>query len=129
MRDSCREFHKEGFGIWNFLHWCLVWERERRTHSIFHRSSVHLAPDAFHLLSLSDLHLRPPALPQLKGARQQDRVVLYFTSLRIVRQTFEDCYTVRSILHDFRVWIDERDLSIDRKYLSKVRSSLEPPGR
>lgn len=34
-------------------------------------------------------------------------VVLYYTSLRVIRKTFEECKSVRSILDSFRITIDE----------------------
>uniref|UniRef100_A0A7N0UC44 Glutaredoxin domain-containing protein n=1 Tax=Kalanchoe fedtschenkoi TaxID=63787 RepID=A0A7N0UC44_KALFE len=46
----------------------------------------------------------------------EDRVVVYFTSLRGVRRTHEDCYTVRTILRGFRIHVDERDISMDSAY-------------
>ncbi|KAG8644667.1 hypothetical protein MANES_11G152178v8, partial [Manihot esculenta] len=48
-------------------------------------------------------------------------IILYFTSLGIVRKTFEDCRTVRSILRGFRIPIDERDLSMDAGYLDEIQ--------
>ncbi|XP_051131744.1 uncharacterized protein At5g39865-like [Andrographis paniculata] len=51
-------------------------------------------------------------------------VVVYFTSLRIVRRTFEDCNTLRSMLQSFRVPIDERDISIDSQYADELRRIL-----
>ncbi|XVF20353.1 hypothetical protein REPUB_Repub11eG0190900 [Reevesia pubescens] len=52
------------------------------------------------------------------------RIVVYFTSLRVVRSTFEDCKTVRSILRGFRVSIDERDLSMDSGFLNELKGIL-----
>lgn len=52
------------------------------------------------------------------------RIVVYFTSLRVVRSTFEDCKTVRSILRGFRVSIDERDLSMDSGFLNELQGIL-----
>ncbi|KAL3717964.1 hypothetical protein ACJRO7_003147 [Eucalyptus globulus] len=57
---------------------------------------------------------KQPSVPDLT-------VVLYFTSLRVVRKTFEDCRAVRSILRGFRVRIDERDLSMDASYLGELQ--------
>lgn len=53
----------------------------------------------------------------------EDRVVIYFTSLRGIRKTFHDCHSVRMIFRGFRVNLDERDISMDvayRKELQKV---------
>ncbi|KAG0470120.1 hypothetical protein HPP92_016215 [Vanilla planifolia] len=38
------------------------------------------------------------------------KLVLYFTSLRAVRKTYEDCWSVRVILQSYAFRIDERDL-------------------
>nr|GLL40969.1 hypothetical protein DM860_004296 [Ipomoea trifida] len=54
----------------------------------------------------------------------EDRVVIYFTSLRGIRRTFEDCYTVRMILKSFRVHVDERDISMDSAYKKELQSIL-----
>lgn len=40
----------------------------------------------------------------------EDKIVLYFTSLRGIRKTYEDCCTVRLILKGFGVHVDERDV-------------------
>lgn len=50
--------------------------------------------------------------------------MVYFTSLRVVRPTFEDCRTVRSILRGFRVPLDERDLSMDSGFLEELQRIL-----
>ncbi|MBA0737383.1 hypothetical protein Gogos_010850 [Gossypium gossypioides] len=62
--------------------------------------------------------------PSISIPGAEKRVVVYFTSLRVVRSTFEDCKTVRSILHGFRVSIDERDLSMDSRFLDELRGIL-----
>ncbi|CAN6467334.1 unnamed protein product [Victoria cruziana] len=57
-----------------------------------------------------------------KGSEK--KIVLYFTSLRVVRKTFEDCRAVRLILKGFRVPIDERDLSMDAGFLRELETIL-----
>uniref|UniRef100_A0A2P2IMX3 Uncharacterized protein At5g39865 n=1 Tax=Rhizophora mucronata TaxID=61149 RepID=A0A2P2IMX3_RHIMU len=59
---------------------------------------------------------------QLLGT--EDRIVIYFTSLRGVRRTYEDCYAVRMIFRGFRVWVDERDVSMDSAYKKELQSVL-----
>ncbi|KAJ8760040.1 hypothetical protein K2173_010896 [Erythroxylum novogranatense] len=54
----------------------------------------------------------------------EDRVVLYFTSLRGIRKTYEDCYSVRMIFRGFRVPVDERDISMDSTYRKELQSVL-----
>ncbi|KAK9125092.1 hypothetical protein Scep_013938 [Stephania cephalantha] len=55
-------------------------------------------------------------------AGTEDRVVVYFTSLRGIRRTYEDCYSVRMILRGFRVPVDERDISMDSAYRKELQS-------
>ncbi|CAH1418100.1 unnamed protein product [Lactuca virosa] len=56
------------------------------------------------------------------------RVVVYMTSLRVVRSTFEACRTVRSILQGFRVPVDERDLSMDSAFFDEIRKIMAQIG-
>jgi glutaredoxin domain-containing cysteine-rich protein 1 len=56
---------------------------------------------------------------RLPGA--EDRIVVYLTSLRGIRRTFEDCNAVKMILKGFRVWVDERDVSMDRAYRKELQ--------
>ncbi|XP_057984301.1 uncharacterized protein At5g39865 [Malania oleifera] len=58
----------------------------------------------------------------LPGA--EDRIVLYFTSLRGIRKTHEDCSSVRMILRGFRVAVDERDISMDSAYRKELQSAV-----
>ncbi|OVA01164.1 Glutaredoxin [Macleaya cordata] len=59
---------------------------------------------------------------RLKGT--EDRIVLYFTSLRGIRRTYEDCCTVRNIFRGFRVSVDERDISMDSAYRKELQGAL-----
>lgn len=53
-----------------------------------------------------------------------DRIVMYLTSLRGVRRTYEDCYALKNIFRGFGVWVDERDISMDSAYRKELQSVL-----
>nr|XP_043630603.1 uncharacterized protein At3g28850-like [Erigeron canadensis] len=65
----------------------------------------------------------------------ENKVVIYTTSLRGVRKTFEACNAVRAVLEGFGVFYCERDISMDRGFrdelweLMKGKDKLElvPP--
>lgn len=59
---------------------------------------------------------------QLPGT--EDKVVIYFTSLRGIRKTYEDCCSVRMILRGFRVPVDERDISMDSEFKKELQNAL-----
>ncbi|XP_072960683.1 uncharacterized protein At5g39865 [Typha angustifolia] len=81
---------------------------------------------------------RPPLLHRVRSASsalkswrsfssshpEEKRIVVYFTSLRVVRKTFEDCRAVRSLLRGLRVAVDERDLSMDSQFLAELKGIL-----
>ncbi|PON51390.1 Thioredoxin-like fold containing protein [Parasponia andersonii] len=86
-----------------------------RRASIFHRVRISSS-----VLRLWAHHRNPaPHIPPLPDGDQ--RVVIFYTSLRVVRKTFEDCRAVRSILRGFRVPIDERDVSMDAQSLDELQ--------
>ncbi|GAU24196.1 hypothetical protein TSUD_23330 [Trifolium subterraneum] len=58
----------------------------------------------------------------LHGA--DDKIMLYFTSLRGIRKTYEDCCSVRMILKGFRVAVDEKDISMDSYYRKELQNAL-----
>ncbi|KAJ7959855.1 putative Glutaredoxin family protein [Quillaja saponaria] len=72
--------------------------------------------------SSNNLATQPEPPIVIPGAEK--RIVVYFTSLNVVRSTFYDCKTVRSILRGFRVSIDERDLSMDSRFLTELQGIL-----
>lgn len=113
----------------------------KRSSAVFHR--VRLANSIIRSWSTRPLP-KPdsqPETPQLQPELHSDalspkqdasisipgaekRVVIYFTSLRVVRSTFDDCRVVRSIFRGFRVQIDERDLSMDSAFLTELQGIL-----
>ncbi|XWS56998.1 hypothetical protein CRYUN_Cryun09bG0133700 [Craigia yunnanensis] len=63
--------------------------------------------------------------PLIRLPGSEDRIVVYLTSLRGIRRTYEDCYAVRMIFKGFRVWVDERDISMDAAYKKELQSVLK----
>lgn len=59
-----------------------------------------------------------------RGEMVKNRVVLYFTSLRGVRKTYEDCCNVRLILKSIGVRIDERDVSMHLGFKEELKALL-----
>ncbi|KAF3330474.1 Glutaredoxin [Carex littledalei] len=49
------------------------------------------------------------------------QVIVYSTSFRAVRKTFDDCSTVLTILRGLRIFFDERDVSMDSRYLAELK--------
>nr|GLL36659.1 uncharacterized protein At3g28850 [Ipomoea trifida] len=64
---------------------------------------------------------------QLKGGGEE-RIVLYYTSLRGIRKTYEDCCNARVIFRGFRVCVDERDISMDSSYRKELQGMLGEKG-
>ncbi|KAI5081405.1 hypothetical protein GOP47_0004588 [Adiantum capillus-veneris] len=56
--------------------------------------------------------------------RGEGKVVLYFTSLRGVRKTYEDCFNVRLILRGLGVRVDERDVWMHSEFKSELSDVL-----
>ncbi|KFK36984.1 hypothetical protein AALP_AA4G197400 [Arabis alpina] len=54
----------------------------------------------------------------------KNNIVLYYTSLRGIRKTYEDCCCVRAILRGFQVAVEERDISMDSKYRKELQNAL-----
>ncbi|KAI4385603.1 hypothetical protein MLD38_003609 [Melastoma candidum] len=68
--------------------------------------------------------LSSPTYPSIRLPGSENRIVVYFTSLHGIRRTFEDCYAVRMIFRGFRVWVDERDVSMDLEYKKELQAVL-----
>jgi glutaredoxin domain-containing cysteine-rich protein 1 len=55
----------------------------------------------------------------------EKRVVLYITSLRGVRKTYEDCWDTKVILQSYGVVMDERDVAMHGGYKEELRGVLK----
>ncbi|KAJ1401170.1 Thioredoxin-like superfamily [Sesbania bispinosa] len=87
------------------------------------------SPSLFRRVRISTAVLRAlgasrTAAPAALPPGLDNRVVVYYTSLRVVRRTFDDCRAVRSILRGFRVTIDERDVSMDDRFRDELQGIL-----
>ncbi|KAL3629349.1 hypothetical protein CASFOL_026571 [Castilleja foliolosa] len=56
--------------------------------------------------------------------RGKDKLIVYFTSLRGVRKTYEDCCHVRVILKGVGVKVDERDVSMHSGFKEELKKLL-----
>ncbi|CAN1248613.1 Uncharacterized protein At5g39865 [Linum perenne] len=76
--------------------------------------------------SPKDDHVKPKPIWEKvgKGKLEKDRVIVYFTSLRGVRKTYEDSCHVRVILKGLGVRVDERDVSMHSGFKEELRQLL-----
>ncbi|KAK8492346.1 hypothetical protein V6N11_066157 [Hibiscus sabdariffa] len=51
----------------------------------------------------------------------ENAVVVYTTTLRGIRKTFEECNTVRSIIESYHIQMSERDISMDSGFKEELR--------
>ncbi|GJN22278.1 hypothetical protein PR202_gb09832 [Eleusine coracana subsp. coracana] len=69
--------------------------------------------------------LAPSSPPQAPSPPDSARkVVIYLTSLRGIRKTYEDCWSTRSILQGYGVRVDERDLSMHTGFKDELHAVL-----
>ncbi|KAG0496435.1 hypothetical protein HPP92_001126 [Vanilla planifolia] len=124
--DLSQKVHCARFSLLRRLFLLQRHSRSPPRRGIHHRHQIPICC----LPSLTFRRLRSPFLPSTSPppisnpASDENRIVLYYTSLHVVRRTFEDCRTVRSILRGFRVAIDERDLSMDSRFLAELEGIL-----
>ncbi|XP_026460897.1 uncharacterized protein At5g39865-like [Papaver somniferum] len=55
----------------------------------------------------------------------ENRVVIYTTTLRGVRKTFEDCNAVRAVFEGLGIVFNERDVSMDRGFREELKELLK----
>ncbi|KAI3678531.1 hypothetical protein L6452_37827 [Arctium lappa] len=143
FKDVVNLFGEDDDNTNNGFNKTLDQHKTARRLSIFHR--VHLANQfarAFSTKQILNPEKPPPESNNAAAAAEklgksdrlisipgaEKRVVVYTTSLRVVRPTFEACHTVRSILRGFRVSIDERDLSMDSRFLDELQNIMAEGG-
>ncbi|KAF2614360.1 hypothetical protein F2Q70_00008722 [Brassica cretica] len=74
---------------------------------------------------LSSRSLEEQEKPRLSETeKDENKIVLYFTSLRGIPKTYEDCYYVRTVLRGYQVAVEERDISMDSKYRKELQIAL-----
>ncbi|CDY30970.1 BnaC04g24540D [Brassica napus] len=83
-------------------------------------SSKQLSNDSINVEVISP----PSSALSTTQAKAEDKIVLYFTTLRGIRKTYENCCCVRTILRGFQVTVDERDISMDSKYRKELQSMV-----
>lgn len=71
------------------------------------------------------IQLPDTAEEEIKLPGTENKIVIYFTSLRGIRRTYEDCGIVRTIFKGLRVPVDERDISMDSSYRKELQSALD----
>ncbi|KAJ8754742.1 hypothetical protein K2173_012131 [Erythroxylum novogranatense] len=71
-----------------------------------------------------DLELILESFEQKCPPGGENAVVVYTTTLRGIRKTFEDCNTVRSIIESHRILLIERDVSMDSGFKEELRALL-----
>ncbi|CAM6012911.1 unnamed protein product [Sphagnum balticum] len=56
-----------------------------------------------------------------------ERLILYTTSLRGIRKTYDDCNKLRMIFQSYLVWIDERDVSMHAEFRQELTELMGAP--
>ena len=54
---------------------------------------------------------------------------MYLTTFRGVRSTFEDCRYVKTVMHNFLVKFEERDIYVNKRYYRELSDRLGEDGR
>ncbi|EOY23869.1 PREDICTED: uncharacterized protein At5g39865 [Theobroma cacao] len=76
----------------------------------------------------NDAVLKPSALDkfeQICPPNGENRVVIYTTTLRGIRKTFEDCNAIRSAIESYGIVVCERDISMDRGFKEELRELMK----
>ncbi|KAG4204587.1 hypothetical protein ERO13_A04G055500v2 [Gossypium hirsutum] len=83
-------------------------------------SQLPIASNAFDKLETVKIHSPLKDFEEKCPPGGEDAVVLYTTSLRGIRKTFEDCNAIRYLLSSFRILVHERDVSMDLEFREEL---------
>lgn len=61
----------------------------------------------------------------LQKRQEEGRIILYVTSFRGVRSTFEECRYVETILHNLRMKAEIRDIYVNKQFYRELEDRLE----
>ncbi|KAL0855996.1 hypothetical protein Bca101_061149 [Brassica carinata] len=95
--------------------------------SSFRKSLQELPADHPFHISVHDLKLNPQfefSDEEEEEALSKDKVILYFTSLRGIRKTYEESCDVRIILKSLGIRVDERDVSMHSGFKDELKELL-----
>lgn len=56
--------------------------------------------------------------------KEEGKVVVYTTSLGVLRNTFEDCMKVKKILRTLLIKFDEKDVFMSREYQDEIKERM-----
>ncbi|WCJ20773.1 Glutaredoxin family protein [Euphorbia peplus] len=90
--------------------------------STFRKSLNQLSPD--HPFYIKPSSSDEDDKPDDSKSRKQDKAIIYSTSLRGVRKTYEDCCHVRVILKGLGLRVDERDVSMHSGFKEELKQLL-----
>lgn len=118
MADNESSIHSNGTSI--------VSDFDPQVISTFRKALEELPPaNPFHLKPLvvqgSDESV---SNSKVESKLEKEKLVIYFTSLRGVRKTYEDCCHVRVILKGLGVKVDERDVSMHSGFKEELKELL-----
>ncbi|XP_019416345.1 PREDICTED: uncharacterized protein At5g39865-like [Lupinus angustifolius] len=87
---------------------------------------LHISPSLIHSFNNTNSRTVPTPSYSIIHPPHSDHntIVFYFTTLRVIRRTYEDCRVVRSILQGLGINVDERDVSIDDRFRDELRDIL-----
>jgi len=102
-----------------------LWQSKSKFETLFREESIvfkttkqsHKTNQFTRIRSLISKSLEEEEKPNLYETEDdKNKVVLYFTSLRGIRKTYEDCCCVRTVVRGYQVAVEERGISMDSKY-------------